>query len=106
MKKIVACIALTLVFIISATASFLVNDLSAYRHWMMNNRPKIMENFGHRDKDKKMRPSPKGAETSHQDMSKDFRGKDHHDTRPMPQPPANAPKPESPAPAPDNSSEN
>ena len=72
MKKIVACIALTLVFIMSATASFLVNDLSAYRHWMMDNRPKIMENFGHDNKDKKGRMPQGPKESPH------FKENDHH----------------------------
>ena len=55
MKKIIVCISLTLIFIMSATVSFLVNDLGSSRHWMINNRPKIMENFGHPDKGKKER---------------------------------------------------
>ncbi len=115
MKKIIACIALTLVFIMSAAASFFVNDLSAYRHWMMDNRPKIMENFGHKDKDKKVRPPQRENENPRKEDKRNDHGKDHHDKRPMappespaPQPPAPMPAPpaESPAPTPDNSSEN
>lgn len=72
MKKIVACIALTLLFILSAAVSFFVNDLSAYRHWMMDNRPKIMENFGHSTKDRKgpLPQAPKG--------DPHFKDNDHH----------------------------
>lgn len=72
MKKIIACIALTLLFILSAAASFFVNDLSAYRHWMLDNRPKIMENFGHSTKDRKgpLPQAPKG--------DPHFKDNDHH----------------------------
>lgn len=72
MKKIIACIALTLLFILSAAASFFVNDLSAYRHWMMDNRPKIMENFGHSTKDRKG-PLPQAPK-----RDPHFKDNDHH----------------------------
>lgn len=49
MKKIVVCIALAIISMMSAAASFLVNDAPAYRNWAQVNRPKIMETFG-RDK--------------------------------------------------------
>lgn len=53
MKKIVVCIALAIISMMSAAASFLVNDAPAYRDWAQMNRPKIMETFG---KDKKEKP--------------------------------------------------
>lgn len=53
MKKIVVCIALAIISMMSAAASFLVNDAPAYRDWAQMNRPKIMETFG---KDKKDKP--------------------------------------------------
>ena len=53
MKKIVACIALAIISMMSAAASFLVNDAPAYRNWAQMNRPKIMETFG---RDKKEKP--------------------------------------------------
>lgn len=43
MKKIVVCIALAIISMMSAAASFLVNDAPAYRNWAQVNRPKIME---------------------------------------------------------------
>ena len=46
MKKIVVCIALAIISMMSAAASFLVNDAPAYRNWAQVNRPKIMETFG------------------------------------------------------------
>ena len=52
MKKIVVCIALAIISMISAAASFLVNDAPAYRDWAQMNRPKIMETFGKDKKDK------------------------------------------------------
>ena len=53
MKKIVVCIALAVISMMSAAASFLVNDAPAYRNWAQVNRPKIMETFG---RDKKEKP--------------------------------------------------
>ena len=53
MKKIVVCIALAIISMMSAAASFLVNDAPAYRSWAQMNRPKIMETFG---RDKKEKP--------------------------------------------------
>lgn len=53
MKKIVVCIALAVISMMSAAASFLVNDAPAYRNWAQMNRPKIMETFG---RDKKEKP--------------------------------------------------
>ena len=60
MKKIVVCIALAIISMMSAAASFLVNDAPAYRNWAQVNRPKIMETFGRDKKDKpgKMPPPP------------------------------------------------
>lgn len=52
MKKIVVCIALAIISMMSAAASFLVNDAPAYRDWAKLNRPKIMETFGKDKKDK------------------------------------------------------
>lgn len=52
MKKIVVCIALAIISMMSAAASFLVNDAPAYRDWAQMNRPKIMETFGKDKKDK------------------------------------------------------
>lgn len=56
MKKIVVCIALAIISMMSAAASFLVNDAPAYRDWAQMNRPKIMETFGKDKKDKLDKP--------------------------------------------------
>lgn len=56
MKKIVVCIALAVISMMSAAASFLVNDAPAYRDWAQMNRPKIMETFGKDKKDKLDKP--------------------------------------------------
>lgn len=56
MKKIVVCIALAIISMMSAAASFLVNDAPAYRNWAQMNRPKIMETFGKDKKDKLDKP--------------------------------------------------
>lgn len=50
MKKIIFCIAFAIIAMITAAASFVVNDIAAYRSWATANQPKIMETFGHKDK--------------------------------------------------------
>ena len=61
MKKIVVCIALAIISMMSAAASFLVNDAPAYRNWAQVNRPKIMETFGHDKKEKPGKMPPPAA---------------------------------------------
>lgn len=61
MKKIVVCIALAIISMMSAAASFLVNDAPAYRDWAQMNRPKIMETFGHDKKEKPDKMPPPAA---------------------------------------------
>ena len=61
MKKIVVCIALAIISMMSAAASFLVNDAPAYRDWAQMNRPKIMETFGKDKKDKRDKMPPPAA---------------------------------------------
>lgn len=61
MKKIVVCIALAIISMMSAAASFLVNDAPAYRDWAKLNRPKIMETFGHDKKEKPGKTPPPAA---------------------------------------------
>ena len=61
MKKIVVCIALAIISMMSAAASFLVNDAPAYRDWAQMNRPKIMETFGHDKKEKTGKMPPPAA---------------------------------------------
>lgn len=61
MKKIVVCIALAIISMMSAAASFLVNDAPAYRDWAKLNRPKIMETFGHDKKEKPGKMPPPAA---------------------------------------------
>ena len=86
MKKIVVCIALAIISMMSAAASFLVNDAPAYRNWAQVNRPKIMESFGRDKKEKPGKMPPPAARPrkeeqrapmmnpSHQKME----DKDHH----------------------------
>lgn len=61
MKKIVVCIALAIVSMMSAAASFLVNDAPAYRNWAQMNRPKITETFGRDKKEKPGKMPPPAA---------------------------------------------
>lgn len=61
MKKIVVCIALAIISMMSAAASFLVNDAPAYRNWAQVNRPKIMETFGREKKEKRDKMPPPAA---------------------------------------------
>ena len=61
MKKIVVCIALAIISMMSAAASFLVNDAPAYRNWAQVNRPKIMETFGREKKEKPSKMPPPAA---------------------------------------------
>ncbi len=50
MKKVIFCIALALVSMMTAAVSFMVNDVATYKEWAAISRPRIMENFGHKDK--------------------------------------------------------
>lgn len=67
MKKIVVCIALAIISMMSAAASFLVNDAPAYRDWAQMNRPKIMETFGKDKKDKRDKMPPPAARPGKED---------------------------------------
>lgn len=67
MKKIVVCIALAIVSMMSAAASFLVNDAPAYRDWAKLNRPKIMETFGREKKEKRDKIPPPAARPGKED---------------------------------------
>ena len=96
MKKIVVCIALAIISMMSAAASFLVNDAPAYRDWAQINRPKIMETFGKDKKDKldKMPPpaarprkeEPRAPMMAQPDPKMDTRAhhQDDHDRTPAP----------------------
>lgn len=83
MKKIIFCIAFAIIAMITAAASFVVNDIAAYRAWATTNQPKIMETFGHKDKKDKDRRPP-AMRDSEKNKSKD---KDHHNDRHAPPPP-------------------
>lgn len=86
MKKIVVCIALALISMMSAAASFLVNDAPAYRDWAKLNRPKIMETFGHDKKEKPGKMPPPAARPRKEEPrapmmeqpSPKMEDKDHH----------------------------
>lgn len=67
MKKIVVCIALAIISMMSAAASFLVNDAPAYRNWAQVNRPKIMETFGRDKKEKPGKMPPPAARPGKED---------------------------------------
>lgn len=86
MKKIVVCIALAIISMMSAAASFLVNDAPAYRDWAKLNRPKIMETFGHDKKEKPGKMPPPAARPRKEEQrapmmeqpSPKMEDKDHH----------------------------
>lgn len=86
MKKIVVCIALAIISMMSAAASFLVNDAPAYRDWAQMNRPKIMETFGHEKKEKPGKMPPPAARPRKEEQrapmmeqpSPKMEDKDHH----------------------------
>lgn len=86
MKKIVVCIALAIVSMMSAAASFLVNDAPAYRDWAQMNRPKIMETFGRDKKEKPGKMPPPAARPRKEEQrapmmeqpSPKMEDKDHH----------------------------
>lgn len=86
MKKIVVCIALAIISMMSAAASFLVNDAPAYRDWAQMNRPKIMETFGHDKKEKPGKIPPPAARPRKEEQrapmmeqpSPKMEDKDHH----------------------------
>lgn len=88
MKKIIFCIAFAIIAMITAAASFVVNDIASYRTWATTNQPKIMESFGHKDKKDKDRRPPAMGEQPSKEKNKD---KDHHGDRHAPPPPPPAP---------------
>lgn len=97
MKKIIFCIAFAIIAMISAAASFVVNDIASYRTWATTNQPKIMESFGHKDKKDKDRRPPAIREQPQPSMEKD---KEHHGDRHAPPPPPAPNKAPEAAPAP------
>lgn len=72
MKKIIISIVLAILSLMVGTFSFLTNDLTSYNRWMMDNGPKIMENFGYHHKDKDRR------DFDRDDHRKDNRRDDRH----------------------------
>lgn len=86
MKKIIVCIALAIISMMSAAASFLVNDAPAYRDWAKLNRPKIMETFGRDKKEKPGKMPPPAARPRKEDQrapmmnpsNQKMEDKDHH----------------------------
>ena len=86
MKKIVVCIALAIISMMSAAASFLVNDAPAYRNWAQVNRPKIMETFGRDKKEKPGKMPPPAVRPGREDprapmmnpSTPKMEDKDHH----------------------------
>ncbi len=53
MKRIIFCIALSVISLAVAVGSFLTNDIASYKHWIRDNAPKAAESF-----DKHMRRAP------------------------------------------------
>ena len=53
MKRIIFCIALSVISLAIAIGSFLTNDVVSYKNWMKDNAPKAADSF-----DKHMRRAP------------------------------------------------
>lgn len=53
MKRIIFCIALSVISLAVAIGSFLTNDVASYKHWLRDNAPKAADSF-----DKHMRRTP------------------------------------------------
>ena len=50
MNKIVVSIVLSVLSLMMAIASFIINDIAAYRQWTWDNRGQISEHFEHQGK--------------------------------------------------------
>ncbi len=48
MKRIILCMALSVVFLAIAIGSFLTQDVAAYKHWIFENVPRAAEKFDRR----------------------------------------------------------
>lgn len=73
MKKIIVCVALSIISILCAVVSFVSNDIGSYRAWMMDSKPQIMQRF-----DKDHGPEHK-QDKHHDDKHHDDRHDDKHD---------------------------
>ena len=89
MRKIIISMVLAILSLMVGTFSFLVNDLAAYRQWMIDNGPQIMENFGHHDKQK----NPPN-DISRAPMHNEMQNRDNRSAGVQPAPPMNPSSPD------------
>lgn len=63
MKRIIVCITIAVISLVTAITSFAINDYHRYRSWIKNGGPYMMRPFGGKD-----------WEEHHRNMMGDFRG--------------------------------
>lgn len=70
MKRIIVCIVIAVVSLVTAVTSFAINDYHRYRSWMREGNPQMMRPFGGKD-----------WEDHHREMMGDFRNGSRGDRR-------------------------
>ncbi len=107
MKRIIFCIALSVISLAVAVGSFLTNDVVSYKHWLRDNAPKAADSF-----DKHMRRAPderrapvekhtpdekRVSDEKRPPMPEKKHGEHKAETKHAPLPPKGAPQPEHPS---------
>ncbi len=88
MKRIIFCIALSVISLAVAIGSFLTNDVVSYKNWIRDNAPKAADSF-----DKHMRRAP---DEKHPPRPEKKHEEHKAEMKQPPRPPTEAPRPEAP----------
>ncbi len=106
MKRIIFCIALSVISLAVAVGSFLTNDVVSYKHWLRDNAPKAADSFDkhmRRAPDEKRAPVEKHtpdekrvSDEKRPPLSEKKHGEHKAETKHAPLPPKGAPQPEHP----------
>ncbi len=107
MKRIIFCIALSVISLAVAVGSFLTNDVVSYKHWLRDNAPKAADSFDkhmRRAPDEKRAPVEKHtpdekrvSDEKRPPMPEKKHGEHKAETKHAPLPPKGAPQPEHPS---------
>ncbi len=107
MKRIIFCIALSVISLAVAVGSFLTNDVVSYKHWLRDNAPKAADSFDkhmRRASDERRAPVEKHtpdekrvSDEKRPPMPEKKHGEHKAETKHAPLPPKGAPQPEHPS---------
>ena len=95
MKKIILCMALSVLFLFGSIASFLVNDVAAMAGWASRNYPRMADQFDRHlgrfapDRPRPPRPpreAPRERSEQRSEEGEYSSGEKHHMRRPTPPP--------------------